>query len=64
MEEILRTKFNHQVYIASFDVQSSFTNISLLETIEICVNLAEQDKLIPHNLSKKDFNALLYLAVK
>lgn len=55
VEEISKTKFNNNIYISSFDVQSLFTNIPLAVTIDICVKLAYQDKLIPNNLSKSEF---------
>ena len=51
-------------YLASFDVKSLFTNIPLQETIDICVNESEKKKIIPFNLTKKQFKSLLELAVK
>lgn len=63
MDEILRTTFNDQIYIASFNVQFLLNN-NLSENIEICMNLSQQNKSIPHNLSQSQFKTLLELAVK
>lgn len=63
VDEILRTTFNDQIYIASFNVQFLLNN-NLSENIEICMNLSQQNKSIPHNLSQSQFKTLLELAVK
>ena len=51
-------------FLASFDVKSLFTNIPLTETIDICINECEKLKLIPYNLTKKQFRSLLEISVK
>lgn len=43
-ERHLRTKFNNQVSIASIDVQTLFTNITLVVAIDRCIELANKYK--------------------
>ena len=50
--------------MASFDIESLFTNIPLDETVNICVNNVFGDKKSVMGLLKKDFKQLLTLAVK
>ena len=50
--------------MASFDIQSLFTNIPLDETINICVYQAFQNKRKVKRLLKRHFKQLLMLAVK
>ena len=52
------------LFVASFDIQSLITNISLDETISICVDRAFQSKRKVKGLLKQHFKQLLTLAVK
>ena len=45
--------------MASFDVESLFTNISLQETIDLCVENLFQDRTHVDNLLKDSFRELL-----
>ena len=50
--------------MASFDIQSLFTNIALDETINICVDRAFQNKRKVKGLLRRNFKQLLTLLVK
>ena len=52
------------LYMASFDIQSLFTNIPLDETIDICVNRVFQHKKKIKGMLKRHFKQLLTLTVK
>ena len=56
---------NSDLYMASFDADALFTNISLDETIDICVTkrFKTLDTLLK-GISKNDFHDLLNLATK
>ena len=45
--------------MASFDIESLFTNIPLQETIDLCVENLFQDRTHVDNLSKDSFRELL-----
>lgn len=62
--DILNISFQHPFYMSSFDVQSSFTCIPLVETINNCVEQCEQLRVIPCNLTISQLKSLLELAVK
>ena len=51
-------------FMASLDVDSLFTNIPLVETIEICSELLFRDQAIVDGLNKDEFKRLLTLATK
>ena len=55
---------DNNLYMASFDIASLFTNIPLDETINICVNNVFGNKKRVKGLLKKDFKQLLTLSVK
>ena len=55
---------NHNLFMASLDVDSLFTNIPLDETIEICVSVLYNDTDVVNGISKDDFRNLLSLATK
>ena len=55
---------DNNLYMASFDIESFFTNISLDETINICVNSVFGNKKRVKGLLKKDFKQLLTLSDK
>ena len=57
-------KQNPDLYMASFDVDSLFTNIPLDETIEICVKKLFGRKHKFKGFSKSEFRSLLQFAVK
>ena len=48
--------------MGSLDVDSLFTNIPLVETIEICCDLAFKDKMLVDGLSRDDLKQLLIMA--
>ena len=54
----------NNLYMASFDIESLFTNIPLDEVINICVNNVFGNKKRVKSLLKKDFKQLLTLFVK
>ena len=57
-------KQDSSFYMASFDIQSLFTNILLGETIDICVNRVFQHKKKIKVMLKRHFKQLLTLTVK
>ena len=61
-EEICQQDSN--LHMASLDVDSLFTNISLNETIDICVDNLYNDNENPPNIPKYDFRNLLNIATK
>ena len=54
--------YDHNPYMASVDVESLFTNISLEETIKNCVNDLFSNNFYSGKLSRKDLYDLLELA--
>ena len=54
---------DNNLYMASFDIESLFTNIPLDETINICVNNVFGKKKRVKGLLKKDFKQLLTLSL-
>lgn len=57
-------KQNPDLYMASFDVDSLFTNVPLDETITICLDLLFQKKRKIHGLLRRHAKVLLDLATK
>ena len=55
---------NPNLFMASFDIESLFTNLPLEETIKICVKKVFKNKKKYKGLSKNEFERLLCLAVK
>ena len=53
-----------RIYMASFDIESLFTNSPLDEMINICLNKVFVNKKRVKGLLKKDFKQLLTLSVK
>ena len=51
--------FDSKLVIASFDIESLFTNISLQETTDLCIENLFKDKTHVDNLSKDFFRELL-----
>ena len=51
--------FDSKLVMANFDIESLFTNISLQETIDLCVQNFFQDRTHVDNLSKDSFRELL-----
>ena len=64
VKEILKHKMESGYHLASFDVKSLFTNIPLVETVNICVEQLFKDTSEINNLNKKQFENLLNLATK
>ena len=56
------SSFDCAHYIASFDIESLFTNIPLEETISICVDKLLKNNTKVYNLTKESFRSLLELA--
>ena len=54
--------YNHNLYMASLDVESLFTNIPLEETIKNCVNDLFSNNFYSCKLSRKDLYDLLKIA--
>ena len=62
--ELKELKFNHPIYIASFDITQLYTNIPLAETIDICLDsLCDSDNMFV-NLTKNELKRFLTLATK
>ena len=59
-EEVVH--YDHNLYMASLDVDSSFTNIPLEETTKNCVNYLFSNNFSSGKLSRKDLYELLKLA--
>ena len=59
-EEVVN--YDHNLYMASLDVEFLFTNIPLEETIKNCVNDLFSNNFYSGKLSRKDLNELLKLA--
>ena len=55
---------NQTKFMASFDIDSLFTNIPLDETITICCNKLFESQNLVEGLSKSQFRSLLELATK
>ena len=51
--------FDSKLVMVGFDIESLFTNISLQETIDLCVENLFQDTTHVDNLSKDSFRELL-----
>ena len=51
--------FDSKLVMATFDIESFFTNIPLQETIDLCVENLFQDRTRVDNLSKDSFRELL-----
>ena len=51
--------FDSKLVMASFDIESLFTNVPLQETIDLCVENLFQDRIHLENLSKNSFRELL-----
>ena len=60
-EELLNYESN--LIMASFDVESLFTNIPLQETIDLCVELLFNDKPNIDGFTKTDFHELLTVTI-
>ncbi|XP_063602489.1 uncharacterized protein LOC134778569 [Penaeus indicus] len=56
--------FENPVIMASFDIQSLFTNIPLKETIDICTNRLFENTDNVHNFTKDPFMKLVKLSVE
>ena len=54
----------HDLFMASLDVDSLFTNIPLEETVEICINERFKESETDEGLSKTELKELLSLATK
>lgn len=64
VKEILPINFNRSFHMASFDIKSLLPDLPLNETIEICVQQAVLDSLIPNDITTSHFRSLLKLTVK
>ena len=59
-EEVVN--YDHNLYMASLDVESLFTNVPLEETIKNCVNNLFSSNFYSGKLSRKDLYDLLKIA--
>ena len=57
------SNYDSNLVMASFDVESLFTNIPLQETIDLCVDLLFNDKPNIDGFTKTDFNELLTITL-
>ena len=64
VEEISKMKDSKDLFMASFDVESLFTNIPLNETIEIAIEHLFKNQSYVKGMDKKEFRKLLELSVK
>ena len=55
---------DQNLYMATLDVDSLFTNLPLDETIDICVSLLFKDSDVVNGLTKEDVHKLLNIATK
>ena len=62
-EQIEQLEFDHEVYLASFDITSLFTNVPVKETLDIAVNLLFQNNEYVRNITKSVFKKLLELCI-
>ena len=60
--ELKSLHFDHYVYMASFDVESLFTNVPLKETIKLIIDSLYSNDLDTKGLDKKKLGKLLDLA--
>ena len=63
-EELKRLRFDHPVYMASFDITSLYTCIPLDETIDICVSSLIDENGSFINLNRSELSTMLDLATK
>ena len=63
-DELRHLKFNHPVYMASFDITSLYTCIPLDETIDICTRSLIDEDGIFINLNSVELSTMLNLATK
>ena len=59
----IKYKINNNYYMASFDIESLYTNIPLIETINIILQLAFTNNNKFHNFKKFQFKKLLELSL-
>ena len=62
-KEIQNYKYNNSDIIASFDIKSLYTNIPLIETINIIINLVFESDTIFHLFNKVQFKKFLEIAL-
>ena len=63
-QKIISTRHADEFFMASFDIESLFTNIPIQETIEICVNILFSNSSTVFGFTKSIFKNFLELAVK
>ncbi|KAF7677257.1 hypothetical protein TCON_2655 [Astathelohania contejeani] len=64
VKEVSALKLGYPTVMASFDVESLFTNIPLLETLDLCVNQLFANSDLCGGFNKKQFRSLLGLSVQ
>ena len=62
-KEICDLRFDNCI-LASFDIKSLFTNIPLLETIDICINTLFNDVNVVKTFTRKQLHYLFSMAAK
>ena len=55
--------FDASCFMASFDIKSLFTNISLTETLNLCVQNLYRNQTHVNNLTKSSFYKLLKITI-
>jgi len=63
-KQLSTISLENNVIMASFDIQSLFTNIPLKETMDICTNRLFENTDNVHNLTRDQFKKLLKLSVE
>ena len=64
IDDIKRLRFDHNTFMASFDVTSLFTNIPLDETVNICTDKLYSKGENPLEIPKDSFQSMINIAVK
>ena len=55
--------FDDSILMASFDTKSLFTNIPLIETLNLCVENLYRNQIYVDNLTKSSFKSLLKITM-
>ena len=62
-EELKSLEYPEEIFMASFDITSLFTNVPVRETIDIVLNSLYEGQETVHNICKSQFKKLLELCV-
>ena len=65
VNKVKNINVNTDSYLVSLDIESLFTNVPTLETIEIILELAFKDNAkVFHNLTREELKKLLVIVLK